>query len=48
VSSINKVVIKTSEDEKEIGFYDLHNEYLIEIPLAVLLSSAVDLVIYAG
>jgi hypothetical protein len=37
ISSINKVIMKTSEEEeKEIEFFDLHNEYLIEIPITIL------------
>jgi hypothetical protein len=36
----------TSEGETGISFLDLHDEYLIEIPIPTILVSSVDLLIY--
>jgi hypothetical protein len=48
VANIERVTIKTVEGETDISFLDLHDEYLIEIPMPVIFMSAVDLTIYSG
>jgi hypothetical protein len=47
ISNIRKVTIKVKNKETEIGFLDLYDEYLIEVPLPVIMASAVELRIYS-
>jgi hypothetical protein len=47
ISNIRKVTIKVKGKETEIGFLDLYDEYLIEVPLPVIMASAVELRIYS-
>ena len=47
ISNIRKVTIKAKSKETEIGFLDLYDEYLIEVPLPVIMTSAVELRIYS-
>jgi hypothetical protein len=47
ISNIRKVTIKVKSKETEIGFLDLYDEYLIEVPLPVIMASAVELRIYS-
>ncbi|MCL2042804.1 MAG: hypothetical protein FWG89_01555 [Treponema sp.] len=48
VADIIKVTLKNDEDETEIGFTDLPDGYLIEIPMSILFLSAIDIVIYSA
>lgn len=47
ISNIRKVTIKVKSKETEIGFLDLYDEYLIEVPLPVIMASAIELRIYS-
>ena len=47
VADINKVTVRSKNDEAEINFSDLYDEYLIEIPLPLIMVSAIDVVIYS-
>jgi len=47
ISDIRKVTIKANGKETEINFLDLYDEYLIEIPLPVIMANAVELRIYS-
>jgi len=44
--NISKVIIKANNGETEISFLNLYDSYLIEVPLPLLMVSAVDLLIY--
>jgi hypothetical protein len=47
IADIGKVTIKANNTETEINFLDLYDEYLIEIPLPIIMMSAIDLIIYS-
>lgn len=44
--SISKVVLETSKKSTEIGYLDLYDEYLIDVPLMLLLQDKVTIDIY--
>jgi hypothetical protein len=46
IANISKVTLKLKAKETEISFLDLRDQYLIEIPLLVVLNAA-DIVIYS-
>jgi hypothetical protein len=47
IANIDRVTIKTDEGETSIGFLDLYDEYLVEIPIPIIFISAVDIIIYS-
>ncbi|WP_461255994.1 hypothetical protein [Treponema sp. R80B11-R83G3] len=47
IANVSKVVIKTIKDETEINFLDLFDEYLIEIPIPIIVMSDIDIIIYS-
>jgi hypothetical protein len=44
--NISRVVIETPEENTEIGYIDLFDDYLIEMPMPILFISDIDLKIY--
>jgi hypothetical protein len=47
IANIGRIAMKTAEDETDINFLDLYDEYLIEIPMPIIFMSDVDLIIYS-
>ena len=51
IADIDKVIVKATKDGEsidiDINFMDLHDEYLIEIPIPILVMSDVDIIIYS-
>ena len=47
IENIDRAVIKTIEDEAEINFIDLHDKYLLEIPIPLLIMDDIDLILYS-
>jgi hypothetical protein len=47
VADIEKIIIQADEGELDIGFIDLYDEYLVEIPIPIIFMSDVDIVIYS-
>jgi hypothetical protein len=47
IANIDRVIIKTNEGETDISFLDLHDEYLVEIPIPIIFISDMDLIIYS-
>lgn len=44
--SISKVILKESKKSTEVGYLDLYDEYMIDIPIAVLLKEKITVEIY--
>jgi hypothetical protein len=47
IANIDRVTIRTNEEETGINFLDLYDEYLVEIPIPIIFVSAVDVIIYS-
>jgi hypothetical protein len=47
IANVSKVTIETTEGETEISFLDLLDEYLIEIPIPIIVMSDIDLILYS-
>lgn len=47
IAAVSKAVVVTTDGEMEIGFVDLYDQYLVEIPISFLYLSDVDLTVYS-
>ncbi|MDR0567731.1 MAG: hypothetical protein LBG87_00795 [Spirochaetaceae bacterium] len=47
IADIDRVTVKTRENEKEITALDLYDNYLIEIPMPIIFMSDIDLTLYS-
>jgi hypothetical protein len=46
IAGIDKAAVRTSDGEQPVSFYDLLDEYLVEIPVPLIFMSALDVVLY--
>ena len=44
--SIGKVILKSAQNSMQIGFLDLYDEYLIDIPMSILFEEKVTIELY--
>jgi hypothetical protein len=47
IANIDKITIKSNENETNINFIDLYDEYLVEIPIPIIFMSDIDIMIYS-
>jgi hypothetical protein len=47
IANIDRITIKTDENETNINFTDLYDEYLVEIPIPIIFMSDIDLILYS-
>jgi hypothetical protein len=47
IANMSKATIKTTDGETEINFIDLFDEYLVEIPIPIIVMSDIDIILYS-